>query len=299
MIQIIELTKCFDSICAVNHISLEIADGEVFGLLGTNGAGKTTLLRLLSGILSPDEGSVSIDGQTDMADPEVKKNIFYLPDSPYYFPNASMEDMVRFYKRQYEDMEYDGVSYMAEQLNLDMRQPLRTFSKGMKRQAFLIFALSARTKYLLCDEVFDGLDPVVTEVMKNLFRQEMKTRQLTVVVAAHKLNDLEDFCQDIAILHQGGVITAGDMKDRASMIHKVQCVLKEDAEEYLKKCLNILRYHREGDFVTLIIRGDSERTKEVIAELKPIFLSKIPMTLEETFIAEMEGTGYDIRKVLQ
>lgn len=299
MIQITDLTKYFDSICAVNHISLEITDGEVFGLLGTNGAGKTTLLRLLSGILSPDEGSFSIDGQTDIADPEVKKKIFYLPDSPYYFPNASMEDMARFYKRQYDDMEYDSVSYMAEQLNLDMRQPLRTFSKGMKRQAFLIFALSAGTKYLLCDEVFDGLDPVVTEVMKNLFRQEMKTRQFTIVVAAHKLNDLEDFCNNIAILHQGGVITAGDMKERASMIHKVQCVLSEDAEKYLKKSLNILRYHSDGAFVTLIVRGDEKRTEEIIGKLQPIFLSQVPMTLEEIFIAEMEGTGYDIRKVLQ
>ena len=81
-------------------------------------------------------------------------------------------------------MDRNGVRYMADRLELDIRRPLRTFSKGMKRQAFLILALCANTDYLLCDEVFDGLDPVVTEAMKNLFGKEIQERALTVVVAA-------------------------------------------------------------------------------------------------------------------
>ena len=142
MISVKELTKIFGTNRAVDRISLDIPEGMIFGLLGTNGAGKTTLLRLLSGILEPDSGEILVDDKPLSAAAE---KIFYLPDTPYYFPNASMEQMTKFYQSQYPKMDTEGVSYMAESLNLDMRQPLRTFSKGMKRQAFLILALSAGT----------------------------------------------------------------------------------------------------------------------------------------------------------
>ena len=200
MICVKELVKNFDDVCAVNNITLNIPEGEMLGLLGTNGAGKTTLLRMIAGVLEADGGSIVVDG-ANITSGDVSEEIFYLPDDPYFFPNASMEEMILFYKKYYPRMDAEAAAYMAGKLNLETKRPLRTFSKGMKRQAFLILALCAGTKYLLCDEVFDGLDPIVTEVMKNLFRQEMKERKFTVVVASHKLRELEDICHSIAILH--------------------------------------------------------------------------------------------------
>ena len=310
MISIRELTKVFDSNLAVDHISLDIPEGMLFGLLGTNGAGKTTLLRLLSGILEPDSGEILVDEESLGAAAE---KIFYLSDTPYYFPNATMEQMAKFYQRQYPGMDKEGVSYMAESLNLDTKQPLRTFSKGMKRQAFLILALCARTKYLLCDEVFDGLDPIAADVMKNLFRQEMKERKFTVVVASHKLYELEDICGNIAILHKGGLVTAGDMRVQAGDMWKFQCAFQPDdidgAEQTagnkmqeitdrLEQSLDIVRINSEGTFITLTARGEKEEIRARIKEEHPAILNEIPMSLEEIFIAEMEVKGYDIRKVL-
>lgn len=315
MISIRKLTKTFDANRAVDHISLDIPDGMMFGLLGTNGAGKTTMLRLLSGILEPDSGEILVDEESLSAAAE---KIFYLPDTPYYFPNATMEQMAKFYQKQYPGMDTEGVSYMAESLNLDMRQPLRTFSKGMKRQAFLILALCAGTKYLLCDEVFDGLDPIAADVMKNLFRQEMRERQFTVVVASHKLYELEDICGNIAILHKGGLVTAGDMRVQAGDMWKFQCAFHtdddtgeiaegegqtacgklQDITDRLGQSLDIVRIHSEGSFITLIVRGDKDRIRAKLKEEHPAVLNEIPMSLEEIFIAEMEVKGYDIRKVL-
>ena len=315
MISIRKLTKTFDANRAVDHISLDIPDGMMFGLLGTNGAGKTTMLRLLSGILEPDSGEILVDEESLSAAAE---KIFYLPDTPYYFPNATMEQMAKFYQKQYPGMDMEGVSYMAESLNLDMRQPLRTFSKGMKRQAFLILALCAGTKYLLCDEVFDGLDPIAADVMKNLFRQEMRERQFTVVVASHKLYELEDICGNIAILHKGGLVTAGDMRVQAGDMWKFQCAFHidddtgeiaegegqtacgklQDITDRLGQSLDIVRIHSEGSFITLIVRGDKDRIRAKLKEEHPAVLNEIPMSLEEIFIAEMEVKGYDIRKVL-
>lgn len=300
MIQIQNITKKFDENCAVNDLSLEIPEGMMFGLLGTNGAGKTTLLRTIAGILEADAGCVTVDGNPLESG---KKKIFYLPDDPYYFPNASVEQMAEFYARQYQEMDRETVTYMSEALELDVKRPLRTFSKGMKRQAFLILALCAGTKYLLCDEVFDGLDPIVAEVMKNLFRQEMEERKFTAVVASHRLNELEDICGNIAILHKGGLVTAGDMRGRAEHVKKYQCVFKDDVDtESLKRQLarelDIVRFHSDGCFVTLVIRDAEGNAEEYLRKQNAELVREASMSLEEIFIAEMEGKDYDIRKVL-
>ena len=300
MITISGLTKYYDGVCAVNHVSLEILEGTMFGLLGTNGAGKTTLLRMLAGIIEADSGEIRIDGEEDPFSPQCKKNLFYLPDDPYYFPNASIQVMLDFYKKQYPGLDADSVRYMAESLNLDMNRPVRTFSKGMKRQAFLILALCSRTKYLFCDEVLDGLDPIAAEIMKNLFRQEMKSRDFTILVASHKLRDLEDICGNIAILHKGGVVTAGDFRERAENVRKFQCVFPLEADlDSLRQHPSVVRLHEDARFITLVTRGKAEEILKALEELDPIFLGEVPLSLEETFIAEMEGAGYDIRKVLQ
>lgn len=300
MIQIRGLKKHFDDVCAVSNLSLDIPEGTLFGLLGTNGAGKTTMLRMLSGVLEADSGEIRID---DEPLEQVKRKVFFLPDSPYYFPNAGMEQMAKFYAGQYPDMDPESVAYMAEALELDVKRPLRTFSKGMKRQAFLILALCARTKYLLCDEVFDGLDPIVTEVMKNLFRQEMKERKFTAVVASHRLNELEDICGSIAILHKGGLVTAGDMRGRAKDVKKFQCVFKEEEDvtrlvTELTKELDIVQSHVDGAFVTLVVRDREGDAKAKLAARSAVVIREADMSLEEIFISEMEGKDYDIRKVL-
>lgn len=312
MLQIENLTKNFDTICAVNQVSFTIPDRIVYGLLGTNGAGKSTLLRLIAGILQPDEGRVCVDGELCYENPTVKSCFFYLPDTPYYFANASMEDMIRFYVKQYPQTDAKRAKGMAEMLNLDIKQPLRTFSKGMKRQAFLILALCANTKYLLCDEVFDGLDPMIAEVMKKLLREAMRERELTVIVVSHKLRELEDICEQIGILHKGGVLSSGNMRERAGNICKFQCVLEdgigwEEKKEALKQKADIVKCRIEGSFVTLLVRDknvtalsekETDRISETVEELFPVFCKQVPMTLEETFIAKMEENGYDIRKVL-
>ena len=282
MICVKERVKNFDDVCAVNNITLNIPEGEMLGLLGTNGAGKTTLLRMIAGVLEADGGSIVVDG-ANITSGDVSEEIFYLPDDPYFFPR----------------MDAEAAAYMAGKLNLETKRPLRTFSKGMKRQAFLILALCAGTKYLLCDEVFDGLDPIVTEVMKNLFRQEMKERKFTVVVASHKLRELEDICHSIAILHKGGVLTSKDMRHQAGNICKYQCVFSEQTDlEEVKKAVDLIRFHADGYFVTLIVRMQPE-TMARLNSFSPVFMKEVPMTLEEIFIAEMEGKEYDIRKVLR
>lgn len=298
MIEIRDVTKNFEDVTALDHITLSIAKGKIFGLFGTNGAGKSTLLRAIAGILVCDAGKIEVDGEPVHDNVKIKERFFYLPDDPYYFPGANMEQMAAFYAGQYPDMNIENVRQMADRLELDTKRPLRTFSKGMKRQAFLIMALCANTDYLLCDEVFDGLDPVVTEVMKNLFRKEIEGRELTIVIAAHKLQDIQDFCDEIGILHRGGIVLAGSMRQKSGEVWKVQCVFEDGADE-LKESLDILSWKQDGYFVTLMVRGEKEKILGTIRAAGAVFCREVPMMLEEVFIAEMEAAGYDIGKALQ
>ena len=104
-----------------------------------------------------------MDGDAVFDNPEIKQNLFYLSDAPYYFSNATLQTMKEFYQNLYPQFDQDGFEMLIRQFNLNENKRIRTFSKGMKRQAFIILAICSNTKYILCDEVFDGLDPIVSK----------------------------------------------------------------------------------------------------------------------------------------
>lgn len=136
MICVKELVKNFDDVCAVNNITLNIPEGEMLGLLGTNGAGKTTLLRMIAGVLEADGGSIVVDG-ANITSGDVSEEIFYLPDDPYFFPNASMEEMILFYKKYYPRMDVEKI--YKETTGKDMvrfyRPPQGKYSKENLKMA--------------------------------------------------------------------------------------------------------------------------------------------------------------------
>jgi len=204
MIKAENLTKQFDNIMALDHVSAEIKDGNVFGLIGTNGAGKSTFLRLLSGILKPDEGTVTIDGESVFENENVKKRFFYISDDQYYFNNATPQDMMEFYSKVYPEFDRKRFESLIGNFGLEMRRKVHTFSKGMKKQLSVACGISANTDYLFCDETFDGLDPVMRQAVKSIFANDMAERNLTPIIASHNLRELEDICDHVGLLHRGG-----------------------------------------------------------------------------------------------
>lgn len=228
MLTINKVTKRFDGKCAVNAVSLEIPEGTVFGLLGTNGAGKSTMLKMLAGILRPDEGSILYDGQALSDKGPLRQRIFYQPDDPFCFFNATPRRMGEFYSRVYEEFNLPGYIDRLGCLELDADAKLNTFSKGMKKQVSFLLAVSSGADYILCDEVFDGLDPIVRETVGNLIVTAARERRLTFLVASHSLRELEEICMQIGILHKGGLLLAKDVSDHAVDIVEL---FKKETEE--------------------------------------------------------------------
>lgn len=298
MIKTEKLCKAFGKLQAVQEVTLSIADNSIFGLAGTNGAGKSTLLRMLSGVLKPDSGKIYIDEEEVYENPEVKENLFFLPDTAYFFQNASMKEMADYYTMFYPRYDKARFHKLADNLGLDKKRKISTFSKGMKRQAALILGVCARTKYLFCDETFDGLDPVMRQAAKSILVYEVSEREFTPVIASHNLRELEDICDHVGLLHRGGVLLSKDVEEMKLQIHKVQCVIPEiQEEEKLLGELDVLQLEKRLSLLTMVVRGSHEEIMSKIQEKHPLFAEAIPLTLEEIFISETEVAGYDIKKL--
>ncbi|MBU5479976.1 ABC transporter ATP-binding protein [Blautia sp. MSJ-19] len=298
MIEIKECSKAFDSLKAVSKVSLDIGEREVFGLVGSNGAGKSTLLRMMAGILKPDEGEVCIDDIPVFDHAQAKEQIFYISDDCYFPANYTALDMAAFYRLHYPKFEIQRFSQLMRQFQLDEKQRVSSFSKGMKKQLMVLLGISAGTKYLLCDETFDGLDPVMRQGVKSLFAAEIMGRDFTPVLASHNLRELEDICDHVGLLYKGGMLLSRDLEDMKFHIHKIQCVFTDKKQEdALKKELDVLKVDHQGSLVMLTARGTRSEIMEKIREKKPLFSEVIPLTLEEIFICETEVAGYEIQNI--
>lgn len=299
MIEVKNISKKFDTIQAVKEISMTIKEGNVFGLIGTNGAGKSTVLRMIAGVLKTDAGEILIDDIPVYENEEAKKKMFFIPDEPYFFANANARDMERYYSSIYENFARENFYEYLRKFELDEKRKISTFSKGMKKQVALLLGICSNTKYLLCDETFDGLDPVMRQGIKSIFANEMEVRGMTPIIASHNLRELEDICDHLGLLHRGGVLLSKDLEEMKCNIQKVQCVFTNEVEEEkIFKNLNILKRDKRGSLVTLTVRGNREEIKKVFDEADTVFFEVLPLSLEEIFISETEVVGYDVKKLI-
>jgi len=299
MIEAVKVKKTFGDVEAVQDISAKVQEGAVFGLVGTNGAGKSTFLRMVAGVLKPDEGQVLIDGEDVFENEEAKKKLFFIPDEQYFFPNATPKDMMEYYAMMYQEFDKEKFAEYIEKFGLSLTRKLNTFSKGMKRQVAVLLGICANTKYLLCDETFDGLDPVMRQAVKSIFVSEIINRDFTPIVASHNLRELEDICDHVGLLHEGGILFSRDLDDMKGNIYKVQCVLSNPAdEESLLKDLEVIGCSRSGSLLTITARGMKVEIEERISRKNPVFQEVLPLSLEEIFISETEVKGYDIKNLI-
>ena len=298
MIKADNLTKRFQGVTAVDHIHAEIQDGTVFGLIGTNGAGKSTFLRMAAGILKPDEGTITLDGESVFEDTRVKARCFFIPDEPYFLGNGTADDMKTFYQGIYPNFDTDRFDRLLKSFELDGRRKIQTFSKGMKKQLAVLLGICAGTDYLFCDEPFDGLDPVMRQTVKSLFANDIEERHLTPVIASHNLRELEDICDHVGLLHRGGMLLSKDLDDMKMNIHKIQCVLPAGLDRTNLQDLDIMTTEQRGSLLTLTVRGQKEEIQARMQSYHPVFFEMIPLSLEEIFISETEVAGYDIKKLI-
>ena len=294
MIRIKDVKKSFGTVTAFSS-TMDIPKGGVYGLLGTNGAGKSTLLRLLSGILRPDEGDLLVDGESIYENEKAKQNLFLVSDDAYIYPGATGLSLCSYLETLYPSFQIDRFLDLMHRFSLDERKSIRSFSKGMKKQLWVLLGIAAQTPYLLCDETFDGLDPVMRQAIKSLFASEVCSRDFTPIIATHNLRELEDFCDNFALLHKGEILLEGNLDEKKQNIHRVQCALADETQEAaLCERLDTVGVHRQGKLLLITARGGQEEIEKILATFSPLYGEVVPLTLEELFIAETEAIGYEV-----
>ncbi|MBQ3563751.1 MAG: ABC transporter ATP-binding protein [Clostridia bacterium] len=293
------VTKKFDDFTALDGISCKIESGCIYGLVGSNGAGKSTFLRVLSGVYRADQGDVTIDGEPIYENPSVKKKIMLVPDDLYFLPGASMLRMKKLYKSVYPDFDDKRFSELAECFGLDVKKNLGTFSKGMRRQAATVLALSARPEYIFFDETFDGLDPIMRNVVKRLICEDILDRKATAIITSHSLRELEDTCDQLSLLHKGGLVFESDIQNLKTSLFKVQIAFDQEYDKSKFTGMDILKFTKRGSVSNIIVRGDRDLTVAALSSMKPTLLDVLPLSLEEVFTYEMEALGYKFSDILE
>lgn len=298
MIVVQNVTKRFGSSIAISHLSCSITHRGIYGLVGSNGAGKSTLLRMITGIYRPDSGEVTLDGNPVYENPLVKSRFAFVPDDLYFLPQATMNRMAMLYAALYDQFDYRRFKKLTKAFQLDPQKKIAAFSKGMRRQAATILALSAKPDYIFFDETFDGLDPVMRELVKKVIYLDICERNATAILTSHSLRELEDTCDQLALLHQGGLVFEQDVEQLKTSLFKVQVAFSDTYDRTRFKKIDVRYFDQKGRVSNLIVGGDREKTLEHLKMLQPILLDVLPLTLEEICLYEMDALGYSLPDIL-
>lgn len=290
MITFNNVCKSFGTKVVLKDVNLNIEEGKVLGLVGINGAGKSTLLRILCGVYQADSGEVLIDGKNLYDNEELKKDFYFLPDEPYFDNNSTPTSLFSLFKAMYDvnkDKYYEYLNYFKINPNLKINK----FSKGMKRQTFISLALAIHPKYLVLDEAFDGLDPLARLKFKNEIAEMINTYNTSVIISSHSLRELEDICDNFALIDKNKIASSGNLDNKLEEKHKYQIAFmekinKEDFPDIYKS------YTEEGRIVKIVTNLSLEELNEKIKDLNPLFIDELNVDFEEMFETIVQEGGY-------
>lgn len=215
MIELIQLTKTYKGLRAVDGINLEVNEGVLFGFLGPNGAGKTTTIKMMAGVLKPTEGRIVIAGKDLAGEPEAVKGIVgFIPDRPFVYDKLTGLEFLRFVADLYRvgrgtdlDQRISRLLGLFE-LTAWQEELIESYSHGMKQRLVMCAALIHRPRILIIDEPMVGLDPKAARLVKTIFKDQV-SRGTTIFMSTHSLEVAEEICGEIAIIQGGRIIARG------------------------------------------------------------------------------------------
>ncbi len=296
MIEVKDVVKRFDGFTALDGLNITVPKGAVYGLVGPNGAGKSTIIRHLAGIYRQDSGEVLIDGAPVFENPAVKGRIAYIPDDIFYYTQATIRDMMKFYRDVYPRFDAECFEKLRDAFPLDTKRPVRKLSKGQQKQAAFWLALCQRPEVVILDEPVDGLDPVMRRQVWSLLLADVAERGATVLVSSHNLRELEDVCDHVGIMNRGRMLLERSLSELQDNIVKIQLAFAEDTP--LPEDLTILHRSETGRLQQLILRGKADELQAKLALCNPLFLDVLPLSLEEIFIYELGGVDREVKDIV-
>ncbi|MHC1682022.1 MAG: ABC transporter ATP-binding protein [Clostridiaceae bacterium] len=284
MIEILEVSKDFESKSVLKNVSLKINKGSIFGIIGPNGAGKSTLMRALVGIYNIDHGEIRINGEEVFNNSEIKKLIGYVEDENSFFSTFRVKDVIKYYSLAYESFDIKRYNSLNEIFQISEKAYIFRLSKGMKMRLSLMLNLSINAEILILDEPMNGLDPIIKRKLINILLDEVAERETTIIMSSHNLMELERICDSIAIINNGEIKYTNSIEEMKRNIKKLQVVFEKEIDEDVLKYEDIDAITKVGRVYNLVTKEYSNQLLENLKKLNPIFIEEIDLSLEDMFI---------------
>lgn len=292
MIEIRGLKKSFDDQEVLKGVNMHIEAGKIYGLVGSNGCGKTTILKHIMSIYKGDEGEI-LYGNKHIHKRDYLSEVYYVQDDLYFPFNYTLNDLFQYEKLLYPNMSQDKYLHLLEYFKLSGDKKLKTLSKGQKKQAAFILAISAQTETLLLDEIVDGLDAVVRKKFWQVIMTEVMDRSLTLMISSHALTELDNICDKVGILHEGVIVKEDQIESLKDETKRVQFAVEGNLELVTGQDYQVLKDALVGKVHFSVIKGDVAAFEEDLRQHNKVLLFEVlNMNLEEIFISELGGLGY-------
>ncbi|MCD6580090.1 ABC transporter ATP-binding protein [bacterium] len=292
MIKFDGVTKCFKELRALDNVSFEVKEGEVFGFIGENGAGKTTSIRLMTGLLKPTSGSVKIADKNPYKNIEVHKIFSCVQDTYGLYESLTVRENFLFYSSLYEvsgKTAKERYLPLLERFNLADKENINVskLSKGMRQKASIIRALITNPKILILDEPTAGLDPLSQDSIKSLLKEKAR-EGTTVFLSSHNLNEIEGICNRIAILRKGELLDIGTVRDIVNKYGNIVFEIDID-KEYVDVAYNLICSWIPKESVEKLERGILIKRDIPISEINKKLVKKdIPILGFKRRISSLE-----------
>jgi ABC-2 type transport system ATP-binding protein len=288
-----KVSKVIDERSVLTGVDLAVPAGSVYGIVGSNSAGKTTLLRLLNGVYRPSSGEVRVFGQPVPEDAaSIRQRVHLVSADGIFYPGFRVKDLFHYSSMMYTNWDETRCKVLSKALELRIDQPIRTLSLGTKMQLRLAVALSAHPEVLLLDEPTNGLDPVVRRQFLQLLVQEVAGAGTTVVMATHRLEDLEAVADGIAVLYQGNMVLSGRLESFQSEFHEVIAVIDGNGPLDTQDMPVVKTTQVRGKFQSVVVQGDTTEVCRKFQAAGAVHIDVVPLSFEDLFRALMQKEGY-------
>ncbi|MFI2856007.1 ABC transporter ATP-binding protein [Paenibacillus sp. JSM ZJ436] len=259
-LQLEEVVKIYADKTAVNQISLQVEEGEIYGLLGANGAGKTTTMRMVLGLIYPDEGKILYNGQP--YNKELRQIMGYLPEERGLYPKVKVSEQISYLAqlRGMSSKDADqSIRYWLDRFEVPeyYNKKIEELSKGNQQKMGFIAAVVHRPQILILDEAFSGLDPVNVELLKSTVR-ELRDQGTSILFSTHRMEHVEELCRNITILHRSNTVVQGGIKEIKSRYPREDVTLGTSGEvNGLDRIASVTQVDRLEDGYLIRIQAES------------------------------------------
>lgn len=235
------------------------------------------------------------DGENVYDNGRVRSSLLYVPDEVYFVKGASLEKMGKIYKGYFPNFSDKVFKNMTDAMGLYSKKNIGSFSKGMQRQAEVVLAMSTMPKYMLLDEVFDGIDPQKRNLCKKIFIEYMAETGCSMIMSSHNLQEIADLCDHVALINGKKLAMNVSVDDASSAYVKYRLIFDRDIDKSVFDGIENKGITIDNKLATIIVPSSFD--SGALACLRPVHMDSVTLSLEEVFLNEMEDRNYDISKI--